>query len=107
MTTTSSDGKTTAIISYITFVGLIIAIIMNSSDKNSFASYHIRNMIGLSLAGLALTGLDSMILPDFVVWPLRVALIVLWVIGFIGAVQGEEKEIPIVGKLFQDWFRSI
>ena len=103
---TASDGKTTAIISYLTVIGLIIALVMNSSAKNSFASYHIRNMIGLSLSGLVLSGLDKF-LPSFIIWPLGVALLIFWVIGFIGAVQEEEKEIPIVGKFFQDWFKSI
>ena len=106
MSTTASDGKTTAIVSYLTLIGLIIAIVMNSSNKNSFASYHIRNMIGVCLTGIVLVGLDRF-LPGFIIWPLQIALAILWVIGFIGAIQEEEKEIPIVGKYFQDWFRSV
>ena len=41
-TGTVQEGKTIAIISYITIIGLIIAFIMNQSKKNSFASFHIR-----------------------------------------------------------------
>jgi len=103
---TTSDGKTTAIISYIALIGLIIAVIMNSSNKNSFASYHIRNTIGLNLTWIVAVGLNKF-LPGFIMWPLFVALFILWIIGFIGAIQEEEKEIPIVGTFFQDWFRSI
>ncbi len=103
----TSDGKIAAILSYITPLGLIIAIIMNSNNKSSLASYHIRNAIGLVLAWIVIIGLDNIFLPYYIVRMLNIAVFVLGIIGFIGAIQGEEKEIPIVGKLFQDWFRSI
>ncbi|MDG2437330.1 MAG: hypothetical protein P8L89_09565, partial [Polaribacter sp.] len=49
---TVNEGKTAAIISYFWVVGLIIAFIMNTSKKNSFTSFHIRQMIGLSIASV-------------------------------------------------------
>ena len=48
------DGKTTAIIAHITLIGWIIAIIINSNEKNEFASFYIRQLLGLFLAGLVL-----------------------------------------------------
>ncbi len=106
MTIPTSEGKTTAIISYIWFIGLIIAVIMNSK-KDDFASYHIRNMIGLLLFSIATAILDKIGLPGIITTPVHIILFVLWVLGFIGAIQGEKKEIPVIGKLFQDWFKSI
>jgi hypothetical protein len=41
---TIQDGKTMAIISYITWVGTLIAFIMNNDKHNSFAAFHIRQM---------------------------------------------------------------
>jgi uncharacterized membrane protein len=38
---------------------------------------------------------------------LGIGLFVLWVIGFLGAINGEEKRVPFVGDLFQDWFKGI
>jgi uncharacterized membrane protein len=35
------------------------------------------------------------------------AFFVLWVIGFIGAVQGEKKEIPLLGDKAQTMFSTI
>ncbi len=32
---------------------------------------------------------------------------VIWLIGFIGAVQGSKKPIPVIGDYFQDWFKGI
>ncbi len=44
---TVNEGKTIAIISYLTFIGTIIAFIMNQNKQNSFASFHIRQTVGL------------------------------------------------------------
>jgi uncharacterized membrane protein len=33
--------------------------------------------------------------------------LVFWIISIVGAVNGEKKEIPLVGKLFQDWFSGL
>ncbi len=35
------QGKTIAIIAYLTFIGTIIAYFMNSENRNQFASFHI------------------------------------------------------------------
>jgi uncharacterized membrane protein len=32
---------------------------------------------------------------------------VLWVIGFLGALNSEKKLVPIFGEAFQNWFKSI
>ena len=49
---TIQEGKTIAIISHITIVGTIAALIMQYGRKNSFAAFHIRQMIGLGIIGL-------------------------------------------------------
>lgn len=106
--TTVNEGKTTAIISYITIIGTIIAFFMNNSTKNSFAAFHIRQMLGLSLLSLVNSYVLGKILGlGMVSIIIAVALFVLWIIGFIGAVQGKEKRIPLLGDAFQGWFKSI
>ena len=47
------EGKMIAIISYITVIGTLIAFIMNQNKHNYFASFHIRQAIGIFLLGLA------------------------------------------------------
>lgn len=103
---TVKEGKTMAIISYLTWIGALIAFIMNNEKHNSFAAFHIRQMIGLSLFAF-LTGFLSKYIGDFGFGIITIFLIVLWVIGFFGAVQGQEKKIPLFGDLFQDWFKGI
>ena len=99
-------GKTTAIISYITMIGTIIAFFMNNDKKNSFAAFHIRQMVGLSILSL----INSFVIGKFSSYAaggIGILLFVLWIIGFIGAVQGQEKKVPLLGDMFQDWFKEI
>jgi len=104
--TTVNEGKTTAIISYLWWIGLIIAFFMNNSKKNPFASFHIRQMLGLLLFSL-LNGLLYKFVGSTAGGIVGFGLFILWVIGFIGAIQGQEKKVPLVGDLFQDWFKGI
>ena len=104
---TVNEGKTIAIIAYLWWIGLIIAFILNNDKRNSFATFHIRQMIGLSLLSLA----NYFVIREYVnSWGASVVdllLFVLWLVGFIGALQGEEKKIPLLGDQFQDWFKNV
>ncbi len=104
---TVQEGKTIAIISYITFIGTIIAYIMNQNKKNSFASFHIRQAVGIALLGVAISILRNYISLGIVGSILSIGVMVLSIIGIISAVQGEEKRIPLLGDQFQEWFKSI
>jgi uncharacterized membrane protein len=103
---TVNQGKTAAIISYITIFGTIIAFFVNSSKKNSFTSFHIRQMIGIFLLSM----INKYIVYDFLAatagFVAFILIVVLWVIGFIGAITGEEKLVPYVGQQFQTWFKN-
>ena len=105
--TTVTEGKTIAIISYITFIGTIIAFIMNNDKKNSFAAFHIRQMIGLILLGITINIIARLTSLGLIGSLLSLFPFVLWVLGFIGALQGEEKKVPLLGDMFQDWFKGI
>jgi uncharacterized membrane protein len=104
---TIKEGKTAAIISHFWVIGLIIAFILSNSKKNSFASFYIRQMIGINL----LIMIDKYIVHQFIgataSWLLGVIIFVLWVISLVGAVKGEEKVVPVIGNNFQDWFKNI
>lgn len=104
---TVHEGKTIAIISYITWIGTLIAFIMNNDKRNSFAAFHIRQMIGLAIFSMVNTFIIARYGGAWASGIIGVGLFVLWIIGFIGAIQGEEKKVPLVGDLFQEWFRTI
>ena len=88
---TIKEGKSMAIISYITWIGTLIAFVMNNDKHNSFAAFHIRQMVGLSLFSLAI-GFLSRYIGIFGYGIFGVLLFILWIIGFIGAINGEEKK---------------
>jgi uncharacterized membrane protein len=103
----TNKGKNTAIISYLTIIGTIVAVLMNNENKSEFASFHIRQALGIFLSffllGYFIGYFDSwMITSAF--W---VFIFVLWIYGLIGALNGEKKEMPIVGSFFQNIFKNL
>jgi uncharacterized membrane protein len=107
MNNTVEKGKTAAITSYILIVGVLIAMSMNAEDKNSFAAFHIRQALGLSLTfislGLIISNFDSMMISV----PMWIFVSVLWTYGIFSAIKGETKPLPLLGSFFQKAFKSI
>lgn len=95
------DGKTKAIVAHITWIGWLIALIVNSSQKDEIASFYIRQLLGLYLFGLVITFIPVI---NIIGW---ILVLVFWIMSLISAVNGEMKELPVVGKYFQDWFKGI
>ncbi|WP_291114579.1 DUF4870 domain-containing protein [Flavobacterium sp. UBA6135] len=99
--------KQTAIIAYLTLIGSVIAIFMNSENKNSFASFHIRQALGIFLTffalGYPIGYFDSwMVSSAFYIF-----FFILWIYGFLGALNGEQKVVPLVGGFYQQLFKSL
>lgn len=102
------EGKTTAIIAYITIIGLIIAFVKNNKEEDPFASFHIRQMLGISITGLALTFINIIPILGTIISLIGILfIIILWIVGLISAVNGEEKKVPILGTYYQEWFKGI
>lgn len=106
------EGKNIALIAYITFVGTLIAWSLNADNtegrkKNAFASFHIRQNIGLNVVffvlGVLVSGANSMM----VTVPFWVFFAVLWGFGLSGALAGKLAIVPLLGTFFQKWFKGI
>ena len=103
------DGKSIAIISYLTIIGWVIALVMNSNNKSQLAIHHIRQSLFIMLVGIAFYIVQTMLLfipylgwlISLLLFPVGLALFVLWIMGLISAINGEEKPIPIVGEKAQ------
>ena len=52
MEATTDNGKTVAIIAYITLIGWIIALIMNNGNKTALGSFHVRQSLGIMCIGV-------------------------------------------------------
>jgi uncharacterized membrane protein len=100
------EDKTVAIVSYLTLIGFIIAVVMHGNKKTKLGAFHLRQGLGLLVTGLA-GGIALMIIPviGWIISPLFwLAMFVLWVIGLIGAANGQMKLVPLVGEHYQKWF---
>lgn len=100
------EGKTLAIVSYLTYIGTIISFILNNEKKNEFASFHIRQSVGLGIVFLLVELLTAFSFHGIFKNIFYIFLFILWLIGFIGALKGEYKKIPILGDSFQQWFKN-
>ena len=107
MNNSIEEGKTAAITSYILIVGVLIAMSMNSENKNSFASFHIRQALGLSLTFISFGAIISNFDSFLITFPMWICVSVLWSYGIFSAIQGNTRPVPLVGALFQKWFKSI
>lgn len=111
---TIMDAKTIAWVSYLTLIGWIIAYVSygNLNPKSSLATYHLRQSFGIMVSSLVLYiafWLLVFMVPflSFFITIVWIVLVVLWVLGLISALNGEEKPLPVVGTYFQQWFQFI
>ena len=100
------DGKTLAIVSYFTFIGLIIAIIMNLEKKNPFVNFHARQMLGLILM-LIFSNICEKYVHTWLGSGFWAITFIFWIIGLVYAIQGEAKTLPVLGETFQKWFKNL
>ncbi len=107
MDTQSDNGKTLAITSYLTIIGTIIAMVQNSEHKNPFASFHIRQALGTMLTFFALGYPVGYFDSWMVSSAFYVFFFILWIYGFLGALQGQMNLIPLLGSFFQKIFKSL
>lgn len=107
MDSAANEGKSAAIIAYLTIVGTIIAYFINNDSKNPFASFHIRQGLGIHitfyLLGIIVSWFDTWLISG----PFYLFIIILWGYGLLAAIQGERNEVPILGRYFQNWFSTI
>lgn len=99
------QGKTVAIVSYLTIIGLVAALVMNNGRPTSLGRFHIRQSIGITFCALVL-GLLAFIPGIGAILSKGIGIVVLiaLVLGIWTAVNKQEKELPVVGPLFQKWF---
>jgi uncharacterized membrane protein len=101
-------SKNTAIVAYLTIIGAVIAIFMNQEEnKNEFASFHIRQALGLFLSFFLLGYFVGYVNSWTATSAFYLFYFILWIYGFIGALQGQKRLLPLVGEFFQSTFKSL
>jgi uncharacterized membrane protein len=107
-----AQDKTVAVISYLTLIGFIVAVVLYTSKKTELGAFHLRQTLGLLLTAMAVIICEFLLLFIPVigwlcVFALWVALFALWIMGLIAAVKGEMKPVPVIGRLYQEWFANV
>ena len=100
------DDKTKSIVAHITLIGWIIALVMNQSDKGPNTSFYLRQNLGLMLLGMA-GYVVGMLTFNVVSTIVSLIVLILWLISLLGSISGEQKAVPVVGDMFQEWFKSL
>lgn len=107
----ATEDRTVAILSYITLIGFIVAIVIHSSKKTDLGAFHLRQVLGLIVCGVAF-GVCAIVLAFIPIlgWIAIMAgwitMLVFVVMGFIAAATGQKKPVPLIGDKFQDWFAN-
>ena len=83
------DAKTTSIVAYLTWIGFLVAIL--AGDKEG-AKFHVNQALVIMLFSLL------SIIPC-IGWIWGIFFFVFWFMGFIAAINQEEKEVPLIGQL--------
>jgi uncharacterized membrane protein len=101
------NARKIAIISYLTVIGTLVAMLMNSENRKPFASFHIRQSIGIFIifyvTGYFIGYFDSWMISS-AFW---LFIFVLWLYGFLGALQSKQNLVPFLGSHFQKWFKNL
>jgi uncharacterized membrane protein len=103
------EDRTVAILSYLTIIGFIVALVIHMNKKTALGSYHLRQCLGLIITAIALgvVGMGLVFIP-IIGWLAMMAcwigMLVFWVMGLIAAVNGQQKPMPVVGEHYQKWF---
>ena len=82
-------AKTTSIIAYITWIGLIVAFC--AGDREG-AKFHLNQALVIMLFTLL------SVIPC-IGWIWGIFMLVCWIMGLIAAINQEEKEVPLIGKI--------
>jgi hypothetical protein len=94
------DARVKAIVAHITIIGWVIALVINSNNKEEYTSFYLRQTLGLHLLSMCISWVPV------VGWFLGIVIFAFWLLSFIYAIQGDMKMIPF-GEYFQDWFKAL
>lgn len=91
------DKRATDIVAYLTWVGLLIAFIAGDREGSRF---HMNQSLVIWLAGTVLGFVSHFPLFGWIIGSVGgIFCAVCWFIGIVNAIQGVEKEVPVLGQI--------
>lgn len=108
------SNKAIGIVAYITIIGWIIAFIVHKGkdNKSKLAGYHIEQSLGLIIVAVILAVIGNILVAiagifSFILLLINLAIIVLWVLGLLNAINEKHEPIPLIGPFFEGKFGFI
>lgn len=97
------SAKKKAIIGYITIIGLLVAMSMNSDNKDAFTTRHLQNMFGITVIWISSQVLGYYVNPYLgdALWLLSIILLIS---QLIRAKKNKDPNILFLSCKFQQWF---
>ncbi len=100
------EDKTAAILSYLTVIGFIVAVVLHGQKKTALGAFHLRQALGIYLTGVVASVLNfALMFIPFLGWAAIMVvwlfLLACWLMGLIAAAQGERKPSPLIGEKLQ------
>ncbi len=114
-----NTGKTAGVISYFTIIGWLIAYFgIHQKHRTILGSYQLRQTLlfyivyvvlryGLSFIFATIWVTEGVFSLYYVLKLVDFVFFILWIIGFIGAVNAERKPIPFIGERAQTVFSNL
>lgn len=102
----NTSPKSIAIVSYITIIGWIVALVLNKKDRSELSDFHIRQALGIHLM-FVLSRMLGFILGGTLSSALSIFAFILLIIGILDAIGERSKPIPLLGEQFQEWFKTV
>jgi len=88
---------------FLSALGIAIAFFAKKLD-DKYVIFYMKQSLTLGIFAGALMSV-SWIIP-FLIPVVGLAFMVFWVIGWVYALQGKEKELPLIGKYAKDLFKG-
>jgi len=104
-----NSGRVLAVVAYITIIGVLVAHFLNQdkAEKSQLITFHVKQALGLWLLffflGIVISGFGDL----NITYSLWIFFSVLFIYGVFGAIAGKANKIPLLGDLFQKWFKVL
>lgn len=117
--TLSGSGKVAGIVSYFGLIGWLVAYFgLHRDRKTALGSYQLRQTLLFAIASTVICMVLGFLLGMLIVatgiaaigylgTAIYIVLLIIWLIGFIGAIKGEQKPMPLIGEKAQKMFPNI
>lgn len=98
------NKKTTDIVAYLTPLGFILAFLVGTKTESRF---HLNQALVLILAEVLVEIVDAIlahiplinVVASILLAIVAIGLFVLWIMGLVSAIKGEEKPVPVLGEI--------